>query len=165
MSIPLRPVHTRGLVSGMWSRNNPLHEYVNHQYVVCCRDCRLTGSHKEDILICHLYFVTGTVCKSSAHNVTLKIEVILSLCSWCRNWNLLNLMQHDFCSCNKTFFWKNTCRLESCHCNMYPLHIPTTCHLVCTNLTRCRWMSAYVSGKYLVALLELLDHPRGTFIY
>jgi len=37
------------------------------------------GALDEDIHLVHFYVATGTVCKSSAHDDTLKIEVILFL--------------------------------------------------------------------------------------
>ena len=60
--------------------------------------------HTKQTLI-HFCVVARTVLKSSAHNATLKTEVILSL-----HHDQLNFMQHvvgtKFCPCNRTLLQK-----------------------------------------------------------
>ena len=72
---------------------------------VCFRDSRQAGAHEEDLgitngrnhlgrlgnsfsnafLMVHVRFAAGTVCKSSAHYVTLEVGVMLSLLHDARN--------------------------------------------------------------------------------
>lgn len=44
-----------------------------------CMESMQGGALDEDIHLVHFYVATGTVCKSSTHDDTLKIEVILFL--------------------------------------------------------------------------------------
>jgi len=88
--------------------------------------------HTKQILV-HFYVVAGTVCKSSANDVALKIEIILSLLhdariqtSWfhatcCRD----KILPGKFCPHTITFSLETgMSRKENCRCNMSP-YTPT----------------------------------------
>lgn len=74
------------------------------------------GAHKEDTVL--FYVVVGTVCKSSAHNATIKTGDILSLIH-----EFKPAAFHATCFGDNLFHMRKTCTLGNCPatcCLMYP---------------------------------------------
>ena len=83
-------------------------------------------------LLVHVYFVAGTVCKSSTHDAALKLG------SYCPHFMMHRFKPTEFhatcCWHNKFFAKMVMSHKENFHCNMYPFHVPTKCPVVCAGL-------------------------------
>ena len=82
------------------------------------------------------YFVAEKVCKSSAHDATLKIRVILSPLQMTHEFKPTECYATrcgvEILSPQRNVFAKTgMLHEENSRCNMSPLHVPATCSLVC----------------------------------